>query len=475
MKILPALALGVSCVLLSVACGDDHDTRSPDAGMMPDMSMPGMDVGDPMFTWPTPQALDIASGGPDQLMAAAPGPSGTFYVAGFAATTPDGTKYVIVGKLGADGLLDTDFGTNGVYTSDVEFKGGSDEIDLVVQSDGKIVVSATVANDVDANDTDVGLFRVDADGALDTTFGDNGFARVDLSTAHDTGTELISNDRSRGLAVGPSDALFLHAIARGEPRTDTDFTVARLSADGELDTTYAGGDGKFQLDFAGANAEANATARGLHVLADGSVIAGGYANAPGIGSTQAVLYRLDPDGALDADFASGGVFYDTVLAAQTEIYNFAIDDDRITTAGYGRDQTAGKNVWVSLRFDTTTGARDTSFGGATNGAVLVDPSGGTDANNCRSALGLPGGKTVLIGSTGGSTNRDAALAILTQDGKLDTTYGTGVTTFSLGGAGGQWWGAAVSGGKLLVVGFRAVDTQTAGENDNSYRLLLDLE
>jgi uncharacterized delta-60 repeat protein len=479
-------ALAVSTVLALTGCGDDNklaaDAGSHDMEIVVDAAADAA-----LFVAPTPMAIELSATGPDQLMSAVAGPSGTFYAAGAAAATAADTKYVVVVKLTSAGALDTTFGTGGVYTSALEFKGGNDDIDLAVQSDGKIVVSATIAAEVDASDHDIGLFRVDADGVLDSGFGTAGISRVDLSTAYDNGTTLVALDASRGLAVGPNDQLFIHAVSRdmvdtaaaGGPRIDTDFTVARLSSAGILDTTYATG-GVFLLDFAGSNAEANATARGIHVLADGTVIAVGYANAPGIGSTQPVLYRLTPAGALDTTnwSANGGVFYDTVLAKQTEVYNIAIDGDRITTAGYGRAADISTNCcneWVSLRFDTSSGERDTTFGGAVNGASLVDPTGTHAGSNCRNAVSLPGGKTAMIGSAGPGGGRDAALAILTETGTLDTTYGTGVMTFSLDGTEDQWWGGAVSGGKLLVVGWRGVgSTQTDSANDNAYGVLLSL-
>jgi hypothetical protein len=194
-----------------------------------------------------------------------------------------------------------------------------------------------------------------------------------------------------------------------------------------------------------------------------------------------VLYRLTPAGALDSTAWSGngGVFYDTVLAKQTEVYNFAIDGDRITTAGYGRATDISTNCcndWVSLRFNTSTGERDTSFGGGpNNGAVQVDPTGAHTGSNCRNAIALPNGGTALVGSAGPGGTRDAALAILKQNGHLDTEYGTGVMTFSLEGTEDQWWGGAVSGGNLLLIGWKGVGaTQTDSANDDTYGVLLPL-
>jgi hypothetical protein len=192
---------------------------------------------------------------------------------------------------------------------------------------------------------------------------------------------------------------------------------------------------------------------------------------------QPVLYRLTPAGVLDTNFATGGLFHETVLTLQTEVYNFALDGDKITTAGYGRN-TGTTNDWVSMRFNATTGARDTTFGGAANGAVLIDPSGTMLGSNCRNAIGLPGGKTALIGSTGPSNMpaQDAAVALLESNGTLDTTYGTGVFTFALGATSNdQFWGGAVANGSLLITGWRGGGSaQTETLNDDSHAVVFKL-
>lgn len=468
----------LASLLLLAACGDDKSATNPDAST-PTPDMPLQIDAPSMFVKPTPVHVPLSATGPDQLMSVTAGPTGSFYAAGYAAQTVTGAKMVVVVKLTNTGALDTTFATGGVYTSTIELEGGADEIDIATQSDGKIVVSATIANATDAADRDVGLFRLDATGALDTDFGTSGLARLDLGTAHDTGTNLVALDAARGLTVGPNDTLFVHAASRGSgtasgggPRTDTDYTVAKLTAAGALDTAW-GDSGTFQLDIQ----ESNATPRGLHALSDGSVIAGGYANSPGVGTTQPVLYRLTPAGALDTSFATSGLFHETVLAIQTEIYNFAVHGDTLVTAGYGRD-TGTTNDYVSMRFDVATGVRDTAFGGAQNGAVVFDPSGMMLGSNCRNAIALPGGKTALIGSTGPSNMpaQDAVVAILDKDGKLDAELG-GASVFPLGASSNdQFWGGAAADGALLVAGWRGGGSaQTETVNDDAHAVIYALD
>ncbi len=480
MKRLILLSSFVSSALLP-ACGDDNHVH-PDAAPDVDADVSDAAVDAASFVTPVPFSLAVSATGPDQIFSAAPGPGGTFYVAGFTAVMPASAKYVYVARVTSTGVLDVNFGSAGVFTSTLEFKGGTDEIEVVVQSDGKVVVAATIANDTNAADRDIGLFRVSANGGLDTTFGvigtTPGYSRINLSTAYDA-SGLKATDAVRGLAVGPNDQLFLHAVSRDEvadaaASVDAEFTVARLSALGLLDTLAYGTAGKTQVNLNPTNDVAYvATPKTLAVLADGSVIASGYARSNTSNLTaQPVLYKLTPSGGRDSSFADG-VFHTAVLTTQTEIYAFAIDGNKITTGGYG-NESGGRNVWTPLRFDLALGTRSTTFGGTTNGVPLVDPSAGASGNNCRNAAALPGGKTMLIGSTGAGPTRDAALAILTESGALDTTYGAGIHTFQLGGD-DQFWGVAVSGSNVLAAGWKGFASQSETANDNSYGLILPLQ
>lgn len=466
--------LWLTAAIAGLASCGDNNPATPDAPIVEPDAPPD---GPAPFTVPTPFAVPLSMAGPDQLQSAAAAPDGRFYAAGFAGAATTGPRFVTVVKFSRTGH-DATFGTAGVFTSTVDFRGGSDEIDLVTQPGGKILVSATVANALDPNDRDIAVLRLNTNGTLDTTFGTLGVSVIDLNTAHNTGTALVGLDSSRSIAVDAAGRIYLHAASRGVgltggglPRTDTDFTVARLTVDGMLDTGW-GTAGKHLLDIQ----ESNATPRAIHVLADGSVIGSGYANSPGLGTVQAVLYKVKPDGMRDTAWATDGLFHDTVLAVQTEVYGFGIHGDKLVTGGYGRNAGA-TNDYVSMRFDVATGARDLTWGGTTNGAVVVDPSGTMLGSNCRYAVALPNGRTALIGSTGPGNMpaQDAVLVILGAEGRVDTaTYGDGIHTFKLGADGNdQLWGGAVSGDAAVFVGYKGGGaTQTATSNDDSYGIIL---
>jgi uncharacterized delta-60 repeat protein len=297
--------------------------------------------------------------------------------------------------------LDTTFGQGGIATTALDYKGGSGEIEIRTQPDGKIIVIATVANAAAAADRDVAVTRLTTAGVVDTGFGDNGVRILDLGAGVANGMGgFTATDSARGLAIDAQGRIYVHAVVHAQgnvtdgttPRTDTDYTVVRLTATGDVDTAWSGGDGTFTLDLYSGGAHSNATARGLLVLADGSVIGSGYANTAGLGTTQPVLFKLTPAGELDAGFADGGVFHDTVLALQTEVYKVALHGNKLVSGGYGRN-TGTVNEWVSLRFDATTGARSRCR------AVVRCCSGRSVRATCRRRMPCSRSSTPTVGST----------------------------------------------------------------------------
>jgi hypothetical protein len=231
--------------------------------------------------------------------------------------------------------------------------------------------------------------------------------------------------------------------------------------------------GKFLLDLLRSNASGSgAGPRSVTVLADGSVIAAGYANVPGIDTTQPVIYKLTSAGALDTTFASGGVFNDVVMQAFTECYAIAVQGTRLVTAGYGRDG-GDTNDYVSLGLDTATGAVDDT--GGMDGKVVFDrrwsPRPTTTGTSSRS----PGGRNCTARQRGpGRHHGRCGVRDPTPTGAFDTAFGSGITTYDTGAAPNSS-GAAVSsdGTKALFVGFRGAGaTPDASNNDDAYVVVL---
>ena len=83
------LLIAATVALSACSGGDDDSSQSPAP----------VDPGAGSFVLPTPIAIPLSAAGPDQLQSATAGPSGTFYAAGFAASTVNGARMVTVVKL----------------------------------------------------------------------------------------------------------------------------------------------------------------------------------------------------------------------------------------------------------------------------------------------------------------------------------------------------------------------------------------
>jgi uncharacterized delta-60 repeat protein len=478
------VAMGTLCA----SCGDNDENVNPDAGADATPPTPdgSPDAANP-FVPPTPALVPLAAAGTDQLLGAAAGPGGTLYAVGFRAPgvmTTDDREMVLV-RLTAAGALDTTFSGDGITTINVTVGGRNGELarGIAVQSTGKVVIAGAIEHDIAAtgpaaSDRDVAVVRFNTDGTVDDTFGDpadDGIQILDLNTGYDNAGTWAGADAPWGLTVDSMDRVVVHAAQLGEgldmmgdPRTDTDFAVLRLTADGVLDDTFGGGDGKFLLDIQ----ESDASVRAVIALPDDTLLAGGYSDTPGLGSTQPVVFKLTTAGVLDTNFATGGVFHEIVLATITEVYALGLQGTSIVTAGYGR-ATGDTNDWVSLRF-TAGGVLDTTWGD--QGAVVIDPSGTMVGDNCRNVVSLPGNRTLLIGSVGPGNvpEQNATFAVLDGNGALDPAFGTGLHMYDIGGN-DAFWGGAVSGDNVIIVGFKGGGTApTPTMNDDAYAVVLPL-
>lgn len=378
-------------------------------------------------------------------------------MAGFTSATVGGPRTVAVLKLDSNGEVDGTFGSAGVVTTELSFAGGADEIDVITQADGKLLISATTVDDSNPGDRDIAVLRLTASGEIDTTFATNGVREIDLS----------STDMVRSIAVDTQGRIYLFAAATAPaPRTDSDFVVLRLNADGSDDASW----NTQWVDVLGSHA----TPRSITLLADGSVVAVGYANSSLLNSVQPVVFKLSSTGALVSSFGTNGIFHEVVLTAATEPYAVLAQGSKLLLAGYGR-VSGDTNDFVAFRIDASTGARDLDWSA---GARVIDVSGTKATNTLRGAIALPGDKTLLFGATGAGNqaSQDGALVMLDANGALDTKYGTGVHVLPFGMNGAdQFWSAAVSGNNVLVVGTKGAGTSpTQDFNDDAWALLFPL-
>ncbi|MDI1256058.1 MAG: T9SS type A sorting domain-containing protein [Flavobacterium sp.] len=149
-----------------------------------------------------------------------------------AGSLYNGQDYdMVVGRYNSNGSLDTTFNGNGLSTYS---SAGGDYYDgMALQADGKILITGAV-NDEDGG---IGVIRFTTTGALDTTFGNNGFATNIISAAPSAGVSIIVMDNQKIVVTGSIG---------GE---DINLAVTRFNNDGTIDTTF-GNNGSFTSQIA---------------------------------------------------------------------------------------------------------------------------------------------------------------------------------------------------------------------------------
>jgi uncharacterized delta-60 repeat protein len=313
-------------------------------------------------------------------------PDGTIVQAtSFNADGGEGAGSYSVVKLNADGSLDTAFGQNGRVTVQVGNSPGV-ATSLVVRPDGTIDVGGRFDNSIDVTSAaSVGVIQITPTGALDTSFGNQGFATL---PALDPDQQSFSG--LGGMTLTASGQLIVVGQGITQNGTSTAFYAARLNQNGSLDSTFGtGGVAMVPVTLNGITINQGTA---VAVQPSGRIIVAGKA-------ATAVL----PNGIFTLDLSDSVVF--------------------------------------GL---TSNGTLDTSFGGpSANGEVILAPvatSDSTQGIRQVAAMTLSSSGQIVLAETDtsyssayGTGQAIGDLTRLNADGTIDTTFGAaGTATFTNG-------------------------------------------
>src|SRR4051812_19131915 len=315
------------------------------------------------------------------------------------------------------GDLDTSFAGSGKKA--INF-GGTDAAQVVLVAPNGRIIAAGGGGPASS----FCLTRLRPNGVLDTTFGSTGKRRVDFGGA---------NESAYGAALQPDGRI----VVAGD--SNLRVAVARLNPNGSLDPSFSG-DGRKLLRW-GALSRAMA----VLVLPNGKLLLAGFSGPEG-GNIQ--VARLNPNGALDTTFGTGG----------TAAVDFGGDDFGLAMArqANGRILVAGRSsaggaVVTRLR---ANGVLDPDFGGS--GKVTL-PGGGS----ANAVLVQPDRKIVVAGNATGS--QVMTVTRLNSNGSLDTTFdGDGTATIEFGSMADLANDAVLQpDGKIVVAGYTQADEHVA--------------
>jgi uncharacterized delta-60 repeat protein len=117
-------------------------------------------------------------------------PDGSIFVAGHGTVNAGAA----VMKLNNAGEVDTEFGTDGIIHIDWSEEEITRAMDILIQPDGKVLVSCTRRNPSDVFAGSAFLYRINADGTADESFGEQGFADLSIFGQKEAPEGLILNE-----------------------------------------------------------------------------------------------------------------------------------------------------------------------------------------------------------------------------------------------------------------------------------------
>jgi uncharacterized delta-60 repeat protein len=134
------------------------------------------------------------------------------------SVTPTYDFSMMLFRLDAQGVPDSDFGTDGLVNID---NTGNYDVGygLRLQTDNKIVVSGTTGN-APPQDNSMAVWRFNTDGTIDASFGTNGMTAINMGNAA---------DEAMGIALQADKKIVIAGKSRNE--ANTDFAIVRLLGD----------------------------------------------------------------------------------------------------------------------------------------------------------------------------------------------------------------------------------------------------
>ncbi len=261
-----------------------------------------------------------------------------------------------------------------------------------MQPDGKILVGGFFRV-IGANS--VSIIRLNADGSLDTTFNQANIPR-------------LSNNLN-AIALQP-DGKIVFVWGAAISNISTTGGVARLDADGSLDTTFTN---------SLSNTLSPASYNSVVVQPDGKILVGGPFSSGYVNSqTGSVFYngivRLNSDGSRDTTFVPATVT-NTESRRFTEVFALALQADGKILVG-GKIFVGNSPTPVGLARLNSDGTLDATLNSS---AILLN----TEFARVEDILPLPDGK-ILIGGLFSKTGADTQINIarLNADGSPDNSF-----------------------------------------------------
>tara|TARA_R110002049_G_scaffold44842_1_gene131323 strand:+ start:2197 stop:3771 length:1575 start_codon:yes stop_codon:yes gene_type:complete len=261
-----------------------------------------------------------------------------------------------------EGVLDATFGNNGIQ----DIIGGWN---IALQSNGKIIVQSQF---FDGSDNLYNFSRYNEDGALDTSFGNNGTIITDITNYRfDLCSSIIIQENDKIIAVG-----FSYDVG-----DDYHPVITRFDENGFLDNTF-GNNGTVISSF-------NSTSQlgefnEVKMLGNKIIVGGNYhysGGTGGFGGIKPGVVKFNIDGSYDSTFGQDGkIILEPIYNANDHLRAIEVQPNGKILIGGGASHPypqAQTNFYIAKL--NTNGSLDTSFG--QNGVFLTDFNNSQSSSN----------------------------------------------------------------------------------------------
>jgi uncharacterized delta-60 repeat protein len=323
--------------------------------------------------------------------AMASAPDGRILVASVTSFSGDEVQ---VSRFGPDGTVDRSYGEAGSTTIRMQENAGA-IAGLLAEPGGALVVGS--ATDKKGH-VRIEVARLLLDGSIDRSYGENGFAVVQLPDS------ILPHPVLHPVAL--EGGRLTLALSGGR----ADVLIVRIDADGSLDPSLGGTGMVMDKPLEG-------------VLADVATLPDGRIE---IVSNLPMVVRLMPDGSPDMSFGDGGrVTLPALKGRQTSAIALQ-SDGSVFLGGSVLDPTSRESDAFFLARLDPDGALDPTLGGEGIAATDLGSAPGTRVEALDLAL-MPNGDAVLVGKVppreGPATAAAIGIAAFTPGGDLDPAFG----------------------------------------------------
>ena len=323
------------------------------------------------------------------------------FISGNVVNT-DGSKSIMVIKLLPNGSIDTNFGNSGY--SYIHYNPTAYVSKNIILENGKIILVGRISS----NNNDFLIIGLNADGSLDSNFGDNGRVIIDSG---------LGDDRAYTIAEH-NNALFIGGQMWNQ-ESKSDFSVVKLDLNGNLNSSF-GVNGIARLNVPGEKG----IIRDLIITDVGDIVACGkvrYDSAPYYAKDDFAIVKFDQNGNIVSDFGDNGLVV-FLMDGNQEAFSIKNSENSyyITSSEFNDDVFSNRVIIAKIDND---GTRVPSFGDNGLLSFRADNNYGVYYAGYSSLL-QNNNKLIIGGDMRGQNVYGMVYKRINSDGTLDQNFGT---------------------------------------------------